>query len=301
MARIVTPERLAAAAAAGVDLAVLDAVFTGVAVEQPHADFMAVVRHYLDPDGPEPDPTDGRRLTLVRHADGSISIRGELDAVGEEKVHAALESHVQADRPAGDERCRAQRLRDAFVQRADTTLAAGSLPVLRTVKPHVAVVIDLDDLIDPTGGPTAGRMGFGAVISAARARWIACDATVSRVVMGPDGHPSTSAGSSAWPTGTCAGRWSCATAGACSPAATPPPGGRRCTTWCTGSTAAPPTWTTPPCCASGTTARSTTASAWSDNPTDVGAPGAPTVPRSAPDHRTCTPRPDRRPGVVPAH
>ena len=32
-------------------------------------------------------------------------------------------------------------------------------------------------------------MGFGAQISAARARWLACDAVVSRVVMGPDGTP----------------------------------------------------------------------------------------------------------------
>ncbi|WP_448641966.1 DUF222 domain-containing protein [Geodermatophilus sp. URMC 63] len=192
VARIVTPERLAAAAAAGVDLAVLDAVLTGVAVEQPHADFVTVVRHYLadlDPDGPEPDPTEGRRLTLTRHADGSVTIRAELDPVGGEKVQAALESHVQADRPAGDERCRAQRLGDAFVQLCDNRLASGSLPVLRTVKPHVAVVIDHEDLAAGSGGPAAGRMGFGAAISAARARWLACDATVSRVVMGPDGAP----------------------------------------------------------------------------------------------------------------
>ncbi len=104
-------------------------------------------------------------------------------------MQAALESHVQADRPAGDDRCRAQRLGDAQVQLCDNRLASGSLPVLRTVKPHVAVVIDLDDLADPTTGPATARMGFGAVISAARARWIACDATVSRVVMGPDGAP----------------------------------------------------------------------------------------------------------------
>jgi hypothetical protein len=32
-------------------------------------------------------------------------------------------------------------------------------------------------------------MGFGAVISAARARWLACDGQVSRVVFGPDGVP----------------------------------------------------------------------------------------------------------------
>ncbi|GAB3200129.1 HNH endonuclease signature motif containing protein [Geodermatophilus arenarius] len=191
-AKAVTPERLTAAAAAGVDLAVIDAVLTGVAIEQSHADLVAVVQHYcdaLDPDGPEPDPTAGRLLTLSRHADGSLTIRGHLDAVGGEKLQAALEAHVQADRPAGDERTRAQRLGDALVQLADNALAAGSLPTLRGHKPQIAVVIDLDDLVDPAGGPNAGRMGFGATISAARARWLACDGAVSRVVFGPDGAP----------------------------------------------------------------------------------------------------------------
>ncbi|PRY49713.1 HNH endonuclease [Geodermatophilus tzadiensis] len=191
-ATALTPERLQTAAEHGVDLAEIDAVLTGAAIEQRYADFVAVVRHYLaqlDPDGPEPDPTEGRRLTLTKHADGSLSVRGELDAVGGEKLQAALESFVQADRPAGDERSRAQRLGDALVQLCDTALAAGGLPTLRTVKPHVAVVIDLADLADPATGPEAGRMGFGATISAARARWLACDATVSRVVFGPDGAP----------------------------------------------------------------------------------------------------------------
>ncbi|MGY1699251.1 DUF222 domain-containing protein [Geodermatophilus sp. SYSU D00766] len=191
-ARIVTPRRRAAFAAAGVDLAEVDGVLTGVAVEQEHAALVALVKSYenaLDPDGPEPDPTEGRSLTLSKHGDGSLSFRGHLDAVGGEKFQAALEPFVQRDRPAGDERTRAQRQGDALVQLADTALASGSLPVLRTVKPHVAVRVDLDDLADPATGPGAGTMGFGAVISAARARWLACDGAISRVVFGPDGVP----------------------------------------------------------------------------------------------------------------
>ncbi|MGY1607335.1 DUF222 domain-containing protein [Geodermatophilus sp. SYSU D00700] len=191
-ARVVTPARRAAFAAAGVDLGEVDGVLTGVAVEQDHAALVAVVQHYAhacDPDGPEPDPTEGRSLTVVKHADGSVSFRGHLDAVGGEKVQTALEAHVQADRPAGDERTRAQRLGDAWVQLADNALAAGTLPVLRTVKPHIAVRVDLDDLADPATGPGAGMMGFGATISAARARWLACDGQVTRIVIGPEGQP----------------------------------------------------------------------------------------------------------------
>ncbi|NEM05489.1 HNH endonuclease signature motif containing protein [Geodermatophilus normandii] len=191
-AKAVTPQRLSAAAAAGVDLSVIDAVFTQVAVEQPHADLVQVVQRYLDdldPDGPEPDPTEQRSLTVVRHADGSRTLSGSLDAVGGEKFEVALESFIQVDRPAGDERTRAQRLGGALVQLCDNALAAGSLPVLRTVKPHIAVRIDLDDLADHATGRNAATMGSGAVISAARARWLACDGTVSRVVFGPDGVP----------------------------------------------------------------------------------------------------------------
>ncbi|MGY1833167.1 DUF222 domain-containing protein [Geodermatophilus sp. SYSU D01180] len=191
-AKAVTPERLTAAAAAGVDLTVIDAVLTGVAIERPHTDLVQMVQHYcndLDPDGPEPDPTEGRSLTLSKHADGSLTLRGHLDAVGGEKLQTALEAHVQADRPAGDDRTRAQRLGDALVQVADNALASGTLPQLRGHKPQIAVRIDLDDLVDPAGSPNAGRMGFGATISAARARWLACDGAVSRVVFGPDGAP----------------------------------------------------------------------------------------------------------------
>ncbi|MGY1730302.1 DUF222 domain-containing protein [Geodermatophilus sp. SYSU D01045] len=191
-ARVVTPERLASALEQGVDLAVIDAVLTGVAVEREHADLVQVVQHYcndLDPDGPEPDPTEGRSLTLARHADGSLSIRGHLDAVGGEKLQTALEAHVQADRPAGDDRTRAQRLGDALVQVIDNVLAAGSLPLLRGHKPHVVARIDLADLAAPGTDRNAATLGSGVTISAARARWLACDGMISRVVFGADGVP----------------------------------------------------------------------------------------------------------------
>jgi hypothetical protein len=176
----------------GVDLAVVDRTLAEVAATQVHAQLGKVVQHFLsrlDPDGPGPDPTEGRSLTIARHDDGSVSGRFEVDAVGGEKVCAMLESCVQADRPAGDKRTRSQQLADALVQAADNALASGSLPILRTVKPHVFVRIDLDDLVDPATGPATGRTWFGAQISAARVRMLACDGNISRIVFGPDGTP----------------------------------------------------------------------------------------------------------------
>ena len=51
------------------------------------------------------------------------------------------------------------------------------------------VTIPLTDLIDPDTGIGAGELGFGAAISAARARMLACDGNVTRIVIGPEGQP----------------------------------------------------------------------------------------------------------------
>jgi hypothetical protein len=189
---VARPGNAAAAADHGVDLADVDATLAEVAATQVHAQLGRVVQHFLarlDPDGVEPDPTEGRSLTLAKHSDGSVSGRFELDAVGGEKVQAMLESFVQADRPAGDLRSRGQQLGDALVQAADNLLAAGTLPVLRTVKPQLLVTIGVEDLLDPSTGPGAAEAGFGAILSAARARWATCDGAVTRIVLDPDGVP----------------------------------------------------------------------------------------------------------------
>jgi hypothetical protein len=174
------------------DLAGVTGVLTDFAATERHDDLVKLVHTFcdrLDADGPEPDPTDQRRLTYDKRADGRVFFRGELDALGGEKFLASLEAHVQADRPAGDTRSRSQQLADALVQWADNTLATGQAPTLRTVKPHVAVQVPLEDLLDPSTGKAAAETGFGAIISAARARWAACDADITRIVLDPDGVP----------------------------------------------------------------------------------------------------------------
>src|SRR4051812_36476962 len=101
----------------GIDLAQIDHLLAEGASTPAHDELKQVVQHFLDrldPDGPEPDPTEQRSLSIAKHADGSITGRFDLDAVGGEKVQAALESIVQASRPRGDERTRAQQLGDAF-------------------------------------------------------------------------------------------------------------------------------------------------------------------------------------------
>ena len=192
IAPIAAPDKLAAAGQQDVDVAEIDQSLALAAATQPHDQLKTMVAEYearLDPDGPEPDPTELRTLTLSRHGDGWVGLRGLLDPVGGEKLQAALESIVQAARPQGDTRTRAQQQADALVQLADNALASGNLPFLRTVKPQVIVTIPLEDLLDPSTGRGTATTGFGAVISAARARWVACDAGITRVVLDPDGVP----------------------------------------------------------------------------------------------------------------
>jgi hypothetical protein len=192
VAEVATPENVERAAEQGVDLGEVDAVLAEAAATGQHAQLGRVVAHYLarlDPDGSEPDPTEGRSLTLARHGDGSVTGRFELDPVGGEKLQAALESMVQAARPKGDLRTRAQRLGDGLVQLADNALASGQLPVLRTVKPQLIVTIPLADLLDPSTGPAAATTGFGAILSAARTRWAACDGAITRLVLDADSQP----------------------------------------------------------------------------------------------------------------
>jgi hypothetical protein len=189
---VARPAQLAAAAAQDIDLDTVDQALAIVATTQSHDRLVAVVRRYLealDPDGAEPDPTEGRRLSLIKHADGALGIRGELDAVGGEKLQAALEAILQAGRCKGDRRTRAQQLADSLVQLADNALASGNLPICRTVKPHVVVTVDGEDLADPAPNMGAATTGFGDLLSSRKARWIACDAQITRLVLSPEGLP----------------------------------------------------------------------------------------------------------------
>jgi hypothetical protein len=245
----------------------VDAALAQVAAGRPHADLAKVVHHYLerlDPDGSEPDPTDQRALSIVKHGDGSLTGRFDLDPVGGEKVQAVLESMAQADRPAGDTRSRARRLGDALVQWADNTLAAGDLPRLRGVRPHVALTVGLADLLDPATGGGAAELGFGATLSAARARWVACDADLTRIVLDPDGLPLDVGRTQRLVPPHLRRAGEQRDRHCVFPVATPPPTGARCTTSSRGCTAGTPAWTTRGCSANATTPRSTTASVWSE-------------------------------------
>jgi hypothetical protein len=173
IAKITSPKYAALIEQHGGTVADVGAVLAGFAAERQHEDLTRLVHQVLeqlDQDGPEPDPTEERFLSFAKHTDGSITGRFHLDALAAEKFQAALEAHRLADRPAGDERSRSQQQADALAQWADTTLAAGTAPLLRRVKPHVAVKIGIDDLADAATGKGTASLGYGGIVSAAKAR-----------------------------------------------------------------------------------------------------------------------------------
>jgi hypothetical protein len=166
-------------------------VLTRFAVERRHDELVRLVHRLderLDQDGPEPDPTEQRFLSVATPADGSLTGRFHLDARGGEKLQAALEAILQAHRPAGDERSRSQRQADALVQLCDLHLGCGTLPLLRRTKPQVAVRIGSADLADAAPGRGAADLGFGGIVSAATARQVACDAELRRYLLSAAGE-----------------------------------------------------------------------------------------------------------------
>jgi hypothetical protein len=192
IAVIIAPEHLGRAIAQQIDLAAIEHALIDVATSQPYAKLCTAVGHYLnrlDPDGREPDPTEQRSLTLVQHPDGTVTGGLALDQHGGETVMTALEAAAAKSRSAGDTRTRDQRIADALVQVCANFLATGDAPRIRTNPAQLLVMVDERKLTAPGNDPAAAISGTGAAVSSTRARRIACDSQVNRIVFDADSVP----------------------------------------------------------------------------------------------------------------
>ncbi len=138
-------------------------------------------------------------------------------------------------------------------------LDGGSLPDLRGERPHVRVTIDRFALCAARGAPgvSGGSLGWTGPINPETARRLACDASVSRLVTGPDGLPLDVGRAQRTASAAVRRAVEIRDGTASSPAATPRRSGATSTTSSTGRTAARPAATTARCSASGTTRRAT--------------------------------------------
>ena len=141
------------------------------------------LRHALDPEGftaEQRRATEERSLKLSPCEDGTLLLEGWLDSVGGAAVRSALEPLAL---PHGDhdERNRERRNADAMVEIFTHAQDAGSLPQ----RPHLQVTASLDTLRGLAGSP-AGDMEYSLPVSAETVQRLACDGTISRVVLSPE-------------------------------------------------------------------------------------------------------------------
>ncbi len=140
-------------------------------------------RHAADPKGCAADEAEGverRSLTFANSDDGMVYVNGMLDKVGGAAVQAALEPLAQR---AGkdDDRCRERRVADALVDVCMHSLDNG-VPSRQT---HLQVTTSLETLLGLSGAPAA-EMEFSLPISSKAVERLACDCTVTRVLLGSD-------------------------------------------------------------------------------------------------------------------
>ena len=141
------------------------------------------LRHALDPEGftaEQRRATEERSLKLSPCEDGTLLLEGWLDSVGGAAVRRALEPLAL---PHGDhdERNRERRNADAMVEIFTHAQDAGSLPQ----RPHLQVTASLDTLRGLAGSP-AGDMEYSLPVSAETVQRLACDGTITRVVLSPE-------------------------------------------------------------------------------------------------------------------
>lgn len=151
------------------------------------------VRHAADPDGvaaEEAFAIEDRWLEISACEDGTVQIGGHLDAAGGAAVRTVLEPLA---RPAGkdDDRRLERRNADALVEWATHTLDIGELPGRagqpRRAKqrPHLQVTTSLETLRGLAASPAA-EMEFSLPISSKTVQRLACDSTITRVVLGSE-------------------------------------------------------------------------------------------------------------------
>jgi hypothetical protein len=149
--------------------------------------FCLKYRHAMDPDGYVNDELDGleaRKLEIAGTGSGMVFIKGMLDPEGGAALRTALEPLARKS-GKDDERGRERRVADALVDMARRTLDSGTLPSRDGGRPHLQVTAPLETLLGLAGAPAAD-LEFSLPISARHVERIACDCSITRILLGSD-------------------------------------------------------------------------------------------------------------------
>jgi hypothetical protein len=128
--------------------------------------------------------TEQRSLYLNPQEDGMVTLSGILDPEGGALLRTALEPLAKRF-GTDDERHRERRLADALVELAHHSLEAGLVPQRASQRSHLQVTTTLETLLQQAGAPAAD-LEFSLPISAKTVERLACDCTVTRILLGAD-------------------------------------------------------------------------------------------------------------------
>jgi len=147
------------------------------------------LRYCVDPDGAAEDAEAQhlrRRFDICETFDGVFHISGLLDAEGGALVRSAIDA-LDA-KQAGETRAAWQRRADALVELARRQLQSGDLPTVAGERPHLTVTAS-EATLRGEPGCAPGEMRWAGPVIAETVRRVACDASVTRVVLGSRGEP----------------------------------------------------------------------------------------------------------------
>jgi hypothetical protein len=150
-------------------------------------DFCHHMRHAGDPAGyaaEEAAKVELRSLTLKKGEGGMVWVRGVLDPEGAAVFRTAIEALARRN-GKGDDRTHERRFADAAVELAAHSLDNALVPQHNGVRPHLNVNTTLETLLKLTGAPAAD-LEFSLPISAEAVERLACDCSVTRILLGSD-------------------------------------------------------------------------------------------------------------------
>jgi hypothetical protein len=130
------------------------------------------------------DAVDSRYLEFTKCEDGRLALHGLLDPVGGATLRVALEP-LCARSGVGDERPRARRLADGLVELAMHALDHGFTSEGGTTRTHLQLTASVETVMGLSGA-SGGELEFAGVVPAATVQRLACDASIRRVLLGPD-------------------------------------------------------------------------------------------------------------------
>jgi hypothetical protein len=138
-------------------------------------------------DGPgelDPEVQQLRRgVTVSRSIGGMTRVDGWLTTNAGEAFLAALDAHMPPP-SQDDHRTPRQRRHDALEEMVRCHLDHGDTPIVGGEKPHTIMLVDIDALQGIAGG--THETISGQILDVETIRMMACDSSVSRIVLGPD-------------------------------------------------------------------------------------------------------------------